>query len=50
MIGLRNDRKTNVNVINQQVNIMLNDGLLNRKAKNMYPHKELNALQTKVRL
>jgi tRNA dimethylallyltransferase len=30
-----------VNIINQQVNIMLNDGLLNRKAKNMYPHKNL---------
>jgi tRNA dimethylallyltransferase len=31
--------------INQRVDIMMNEGLLD-EAKKLYPHKELNALQT----
>jgi tRNA dimethylallyltransferase len=31
--------------INQRVDIMINDGLL-AEAEQLYPHKELNALQT----
>jgi tRNA dimethylallyltransferase len=31
--------------INQRVDIMINDGLL-AEAEKLYPHKELNALQT----
>jgi tRNA dimethylallyltransferase len=45
MIGLEADRKLMYKRINQRVNIMLNEGLLN-EAKQMYPHKDLNALQT----
>ena len=45
MIGLEADRKLMYERINQRVNIMLNEGLLN-EAKQMYPHKDLNALQT----
>jgi tRNA dimethylallyltransferase len=33
------------NRINQRVDIMINEGLL-QEAKNLYPNKELNALQT----
>ena len=45
MIGLEADRKLMYERINQRVNIMLNEGLLN-EAKQMYPYKDLNALQT----
>ena len=45
IIGLEADRKLMYERINQRVNIMLNEGLLN-EAKQMYPHKDLNALQT----
>lgn len=44
-IGLTADREIMYNRINQRVDIMLQDGLL-VEAKELYPHKELNALQT----
>ncbi|NQV78493.1 MAG: tRNA (adenosine(37)-N6)-dimethylallyltransferase MiaA [Lutibacter sp.] len=44
-IGLTADRELMYNCINQRVDIMLNKGLLG-EAKSLYPHKELNALQT----
>ncbi len=44
-IGLTADRELMYNRINQRVDIMLNKGLLG-EAKSLYPHKELNALQT----
>ena len=45
LIGLEADRKIIYNRINQRVNIMMNEGLL-AEAKNLFAHKELNALQT----
>jgi len=45
LIGLEADRNLMYNRINQRVDIMINEGLL-QEAKNLYPNKELNALQT----
>ena len=45
IIGLEADREIMYNRINQRVDIMMNEGLL-EEAKNVYPNKELNALQT----
>ncbi|WP_413998468.1 tRNA (adenosine(37)-N6)-dimethylallyltransferase MiaA [Flavobacterium sp. W1B] len=45
LIGLEAERNVMYNRINQRVDIMLNEGLL-KEAKNLYPNKELNALQT----
>ncbi|AOW10677.1 tRNA (adenosine(37)-N6)-dimethylallyltransferase MiaA [Flavobacterium gilvum] len=45
IIGLEADREIIYNRINQRVDIMINDGLL-EEAKALYPHKDLNALQT----
>ena len=45
LIGLDADRPIIYNRINQRVDIMMNEGLL-AEAKNVYPNKELNALQT----
>ena len=45
LIGLEADRAVMYNRINQRVDIMINEGLL-AEAKKIYPHKELNALQT----
>ena len=45
LIGLEADRNVMYNRINQRVDIMLSEGLL-QEAKNLYPNKELNALQT----
>lgn len=44
-IGLTADREIMYDRINQRVDIMLNLGLLD-EAKALYPHKQLNALQT----
>ena len=44
-IGLNADREIIYNRINQRVDSMIVDGLL-EEAKKLYPHKELNALQT----
>jgi tRNA dimethylallyltransferase len=44
-IGLTADREIMYNRINQRVDLMLQEGLL-EEAKNLYPHKDLNALQT----
>jgi tRNA dimethylallyltransferase len=44
-IGLTADRERMYNRINKRVDIMLDDGLLD-EAKNLYKHKNLNALQT----
>ena len=44
-IGLTADREIMYNRINQRVDLMLQEGLL-EEAKTLYPHKELNALQT----
>ncbi len=44
-IGLTADRKIMYHRINQRVDIMLQEGLP-EEAKKLYPHKELNALQT----
>ncbi|KUO67493.1 MAG: tRNA dimethylallyltransferase [Lutibacter sp. BRH_c52] len=44
-IGLTADREIMYNRINQRVDLMLEEGLL-EEAKTLYPHKELNALQT----
>lgn len=44
-IGLKADREVMYDRINRRVDIMINNGLL-EEAKNMYPHKKLNALQT----
>lgn len=44
-IGLNADREIIYNRINQRVDIMLKEGLLD-EAKSLYPHKDLNALQT----
>jgi tRNA dimethylallyltransferase len=45
VIGLEADREKMYERINQRVDIMLNEGLL-EEAKNLYPNKQLNALQT----
>ncbi|MDP5105874.1 MAG: tRNA (adenosine(37)-N6)-dimethylallyltransferase MiaA [Polaribacter sp.] len=44
-IGLTADREIIYNRINQRVDIMLANGLM-EEAKNLYPNKNLNALQT----
>ncbi|MGG8497781.1 tRNA (adenosine(37)-N6)-dimethylallyltransferase MiaA [Tenacibaculum sp. TC6] len=44
-IGLTADRELMYNRINKRVDIMMDNGLLT-EAKEMYPHKSLNALQT----
>lgn len=44
-IGIKADREIIYNRINQRVDIMLAEGLL-EEAKSVYPHKEVNALQT----
>ena len=45
IIGLETERSVMYDRINQRVDIMLNEGLL-AEAKELYSHKELNALQT----
>ena len=45
IIGLDAEREIMYNRINQRVDIMVNEGLLD-EAKELYPHKQLNALQT----
>jgi tRNA dimethylallyltransferase len=45
IIGLEAERSVMYDRINQRVDIMLYEGLL-AEAKELYPHKELNALQT----
>jgi tRNA dimethylallyltransferase len=45
LIGLEAERNVIYERINQRVAIMINQGLLN-EAKQLFPHKELNALQT----
>lgn len=45
VIGLEADRELMYNRINQRVDVMVEAGLLD-EAKNLYPHKKLNALQT----
>ncbi|HEY9221566.1 MAG TPA: tRNA (adenosine(37)-N6)-dimethylallyltransferase MiaA [Lutibacter sp.] len=44
-IGLTADREIMYDRINKRVDLMLQEGLLD-EAKKLYPHKELNALQT----
>ena len=45
IIGLEAGRSVMYDRINQRVDIMINEGLL-AEAEQLYPHKELNALQT----
>ncbi len=45
LIGLEAERSTIYNRINQRVDVMMNDGLLT-EAKDLFPYKDLNALQT----
>lgn len=45
IIGLEADREIMYDRINRRVDLMLKDGLLN-EAKNLFPNKQLNALQT----
>ena len=45
LIGLEAKRAIIYDRINQRVEAMMNEGLLN-EAKNIYSHKDLNALQT----
>lgn len=45
IIGLEADREIMYNRINQRVDLMIDDGLLD-EAKNLFPNKQLNALQT----
>ena len=45
LIGLEAERSVIYNRINQRVDIMMNEGLL-AEAKELLPHKNLNALQT----
>jgi tRNA dimethylallyltransferase len=45
IIGLEAERSVMYDRINQRVDIMINNGLL-AEAEKLYPHKELNALQT----
>ena len=44
-IGITADREIIYSRINQRVDLMMEEGLL-EEAKNLYPHKNLNALQT----
>jgi tRNA dimethylallyltransferase len=45
LIGLEAERSVIYDRINQRVEIMINEGLL-AEAKKLFPHKDLNALQT----
>lgn len=45
LIGLEAERSLIYDRINQRVDIMINEGLL-AEAENLFPHKDLNALQT----
>ena len=45
LIGLEAERNVIYNRINKRVDIMMSEGLL-AEAKNIFPHKDLNALQT----
>src|SRR5690606_39826332 len=45
VIGLEAEREIMYNRINKRVDLMIKDGLL-EEAKNVYPNKQLNALQT----
>lgn len=45
LIGLEAERSVIYDRINQRVDIMINEGLL-AEAENLFPHKDLNALQT----
>ncbi|MFL9829384.1 tRNA (adenosine(37)-N6)-dimethylallyltransferase MiaA [Flavobacterium sp. ST-87] len=45
LIGLEAERNVMYNRINQRVDLMMQEGLL-KEAKELYPNKELNALQT----
>jgi tRNA dimethylallyltransferase len=45
LIGLEAERSIIYDRINQRVDIMMNEGLL-AEAENLFPHKDLNALQT----
>ena len=45
LIGLEAERSVIYDRINQRVDIMINEGLL-AEAKDLFPHKDLNALQT----
>jgi len=45
IIGLEAERSVMYDRINQRIDIMINEGLL-AEAEQLYPHKELNALQT----
>ena len=45
IIGLESEREIMYQRINQRVDIMINEGLL-EEAKNLFPNKKLNALQT----
>lgn len=45
IIGLEADREIMYDRINRRVDLMINEGLL-EEAKNLYPNKQLNALQT----
>ncbi len=45
IIGLEAEREVMYNRINQRVDIMMNEGLL-KEAENLFPNKNLNALQT----
>lgn len=45
IIGLEANREIMYDRINQRVDLMINDGLLD-EAKNLFPNKQLNALQT----
>ena len=45
VIGLEAEREIMYSRINQRVDIMMNEGLV-EEARNLYPNKELNALQT----
>lgn len=45
IIGLEAEREMMYNRINQRVDIMINEGLL-KEAENLFPNKDLNALQT----
>lgn len=45
LIGLEAERSVIYDRINQRVDIMMNEGLL-AEAKELFPHKDLNALQT----
>ena len=45
IIGLEADRELMYSRINQRVDIMVQQGLID-EAKNLYPHRQLNALQT----